>query len=309
MANHLSSAPHDAAFKGFMTKQSNARDFFEIHLPEHIKHLCDFDTLTLMNSAFVDSKLRTRFSDVIYSVQTKAGDSYIYLLVEHQSTPDKLISWRLMHYAFLAMNQHLQQGHKALPLVVPILFYHGETSPYPYVSPWTQCLPHPEIAHELYSNPFPLVDITVVDDHEIVSHRRIAVMELAMKHKKLRNNHQKVTEYFIQILNSHYNDKNDVITILNYLFIIMDSPYYTHIVETLINQAENHRGLIMNIAQRLKNEGKIEGKEEGRDETLQEIALKSLQLGLKIDLISTLTGLSLAEIQVLSNRPLTIIAP
>ncbi|WP_433587102.1 Rpn family recombination-promoting nuclease/putative transposase [Providencia alcalifaciens] len=308
MTNNVSSIPHDAAFKGFMTKQSNARDFFELHLPEQIKRLCDFDTLTLINSAFIDSKLRTRFSDVLYSVQTKMRDSYIYLLVEHQSTPDKLMGWRLMHYAFMAMNQHLQQGHKTLPLVVPILFYHGETSPYPYEEVWTQCLPHAEIAHALYSSPFPLVDITVVEDTEIVSHRKIAVMELAMKHKKLRNDHQKVTEHFVQILNSHYNDKNDVITILNYLFIIMDSPYYTSIVETLIDQAENHRGAIMNIAQRLKNEGKIEGKiegrvegkEEGREETLQQIALKSLQLGFSADVISEITGLSISEIQALN---------
>lgn len=296
MTNNASSIPHDAAFKGFMTKQSNARDFFELHLPEHIKHLCDFDTLSLINSAFIDSKLRTRFSDVLYSVQTKAGDSYIYLLVEHQSTPDKLMGWRLMHYAFMAMNQHLQQGHKTLPLVVPILFYHGETSPYPYEGTWTQCLPHAEIAHDLYSSPFPLVDITVVEDTEIVSHRKIAVMELAMKHKKLRNDHQRVTEHFVQILNSHYNDKDDVITILNYLFIIMDSPYYTYIVETLIDQAENHRETIMNIAQRLKNEGK----EKGKEETLQQVVLKSLQLGLSIDVIRKLTGLSDSEIQALN---------
>lgn len=296
MANNASSTPHDAAFKGFMTKQGNARDFFELHLPEHIKQLCDFDTLSLINSAFIDSKLRTRFSDVLYSVQTKAGDSYIYLLVEHQSTPDKFMGWRLMHYAFMAMNQHLQQGHKTLPLVVPILFYHGEVSPYPYKGSWTQCLPHAEIAHDLYSSPFPLVDITVVEDTEIVSHRKIAVMELAMKHKKLRNDHQRITEHFVQILNSHYNDKDDVITILNYLFIIMDSPYYTYIVETLIDQAENHRGTIMNIAQRLKNEGK----EKGKEETLQQVVLKSLQLGLSIDVIRKLTGLSDSEIQALN---------
>ncbi len=58
----------------------------------------------------------------------------------------------------------------------------------------------------------------------------------------------------------------------------------------------------MNIAQRLKNEGKIEGKiegrvegkeegrEEGREETLQQIALKSLQLGFSADVISKITG-------------------
>lgn len=106
------STAHDAAFKGFMTKIENARDFFDIHLPNHIKSLCDFNTLALTNSSFIDKQLRSRLSDVLYSVQTTHGKGYLYLLVEHQSTPDKLMAWRLMHYAFLAMNQHLQQGNK-----------------------------------------------------------------------------------------------------------------------------------------------------------------------------------------------------
>lgn len=81
-------------------------------MPEHIRSLCDFNTLALTNSSFIDKKLRSRLSDVLYTVQTEVGDGYLYLLIEHQSTPDKLMSWRLMHYSFLAMNQHLQQGHK-----------------------------------------------------------------------------------------------------------------------------------------------------------------------------------------------------
>ncbi|ETT05720.1 transposase, YhgA-like domain protein, partial [Providencia alcalifaciens F90-2004] len=43
--------PHDAAFKGFMTQIDSAKDFFDIHLPEHIKSLCDFNTLALTNSS------------------------------------------------------------------------------------------------------------------------------------------------------------------------------------------------------------------------------------------------------------------
>ncbi|MDE4733641.1 Rpn family recombination-promoting nuclease/putative transposase [Providencia rettgeri] len=186
MKKKTTSTIHDAAFKGFMTNIANARDFFEIHLPEHIKSLCDFNTLSLTNSSFIDKQLRSRLSDVLYSVRTSQGEGYIYLLVEHQSTPDKLMAWRLMHYAFLAMNQHMQQGNTTLPIVVPILFYHGGRSPYPYTQLWTECFPLPEIAHELYTQPFPLVDITVIDDNELVNHRKIAVMELAMKHKYLR---------------------------------------------------------------------------------------------------------------------------
>ncbi|EUD04562.1 hypothetical protein HMPREF1565_0981 [Providencia alcalifaciens RIMD 1656011] len=75
--------PHDAAFKGFMTQIDSAKDFFDIHLPEHIKSLCDFNTLPLTNSSFIDKQLRSRLSDVLYSVQTTEGEGYIYLLVEH----------------------------------------------------------------------------------------------------------------------------------------------------------------------------------------------------------------------------------
>ena len=70
-------------------------------------------------------------SDILYLVKTKEGDVPIYLLIEHQSRPDQMIAWRMMHYAFCTMNQHLQQGYKSLPLVVPILFYHGKKKPYP----------------------------------------------------------------------------------------------------------------------------------------------------------------------------------
>lgn len=42
------------------------------------------------------------------------------------------MAFRLMRYAIAAMQRHLDAGHKALPLVVPMLFYHGAASPYPF---------------------------------------------------------------------------------------------------------------------------------------------------------------------------------
>ncbi|WP_272682412.1 Rpn family recombination-promoting nuclease/putative transposase [Providencia sp. PROV120] len=295
---------HDAAFKGFMTQVDSAKDFFEIHLPEHIKALCDFSTLSLTNSSFIDKQLRSRLSDVLYSVQTTEGEGYIYLLVEHQSTPDKLMAWRLMHYAFLAMNQHLQQGHKTLPLVVPVLFYHGGRSPYPYSQLWTDCFPLPDIANALYTQPFPLVDVTVIDDNDLVNHRKVAVMELAMKHKYLRDEFDRVIPLLAQALNQQYNSDNDIITILNYLFIALDSPNFEHIVQQLSEQADKHQEVIVNIAQRLQDKGeKIgweKGREEGREEGMREaqimMARNLLKNGVSLELIIESTGLSREEL-------------
>ncbi|EPL9568598.1 Rpn family recombination-promoting nuclease/putative transposase [Providencia rettgeri] len=306
------SAAHDAAFKGFMTNIDSARDFFEIHLPEHIKSLCDFNTLTLTNSSFIDKQLRSRLSDILYSVQTTRGQGYLYLLVEHQSTPDKLMAWRLIHYAFLAMNQHMQQGNTTLPLVVPVLFYHGGCSPYPHSLLWTDCFPLAEVANQLYTQPFPLVDITVIDDNELVNHRKVAVMELAMKHKYLRDEFQRVLPLLAQALNKHYNSDNDVVTILNYLFIALDATNFEEVVQTLEEQTEQHRETVMSIAQRLQNKGRQEGiqqgiqqgkeegiqqgiqqgREEGRTEAMTTMAAQLLKNGVSPEIIMKSTGLS-----------------
>ncbi len=117
----------------------------------------------------------------------------------------------------------------------------------------------PDIANDLYSQPFPVVDITVIDDNELVNHRKVAVMELAMKHKDLRENVEKVTTLLAQAMNNNYHNNDDIITIFNYLFLTMDSPHFKIVVSQLINQIENNQEAIMNIAQRLKNQGMQEG--------------------------------------------------
>ncbi|MBC8949313.1 MULTISPECIES: Rpn family recombination-promoting nuclease/putative transposase [Xenorhabdus] len=312
MNKKTTSTPHDAAFKEFMTQIENAKDFFDIHLPEKIKQLCDLSTLALTNSSFIDRQLRSKMSDVLYSVKTQRGDGYIYVLVEHQSTPDKMMAWRMMHYSFMAMNQHLQQGNKALPLVVPVLFYHGNRSPYPFQQTWTQCFSLPELAEEIYFNPFPLVDVTVIDDNELVNHRKIAVMELAMKHKNLREEFKAVTTLLAQVLKHNYNSDNDVVTILNYLFNTMDSPYFVQVLQLLIEQADSHQEAIMSIAERLQEKGRKEGLQQGIQQGMQQgiqrgeekgqrearlkIARSLLKNGASIELIMESTGLSREEL-------------
>lgn len=50
---------------------------------------------------------------------------YIYVVIEHQSKPEELMAFRMMRYSIAAMQNHLDAGYKELPLVIPMLFYHG----------------------------------------------------------------------------------------------------------------------------------------------------------------------------------------
>ncbi len=182
MTESTTSSPHDAVFKTFMFTPETARDFLEIHLPEPLRKLCNLQTLRLEPTSFIEKSLRAYYSDVLWSVETSDGDGYIYCVIEHQSSAEKNMAFRLMRYATAAMQRHLDKGYDRVPLVVPLLFYHGETSPYPYSLNWLDEFDDPQLARQLYTEAFPLVDITIVPDDEIMQHRRIALLELIQKH-------------------------------------------------------------------------------------------------------------------------------
>ncbi len=52
------------------------------------------------------------------------------------------------------MQRHLDKGYDRVPLVVPLLFYHGETSPYPYSLNWLDEFDDPQLARQLYTELF-----------------------------------------------------------------------------------------------------------------------------------------------------------
>src|SRR2546430_995733 len=72
-------------------------------------------------------------------------------------------------------------------MVVPLLLYHGIESPYPYSLCCLDCFADPNLARQLYASAFPLIDVTVMPDDEIIQHRRMALLELIQKHIRQRD--------------------------------------------------------------------------------------------------------------------------
>ena len=129
-----------------MASPEVARDFVSLHLPEEYRQLCDLSTLRLEPCTFVDQDLKQYACDALFSMKTVSGeDGYVYCLVEHQSTENAYMAFRMLRYAVAAMQRHVE-AHKVLPLVIPVLFYHGERSPYPYSMNWLEYFRNPELA-------------------------------------------------------------------------------------------------------------------------------------------------------------------
>lgn len=290
------STPHDALFKTFLKYPETARDFLEIHLPLELYRLCDMQTLKLEPASFIEENLRAYYSDVLWSVNTTEGEGYIYVVIEHQSRPDAHMAFRLMRYAIAAMQSHLDAGHKTLPLVVPMLFYHGVDSPYPYSLCWLDEFADPSVARRLYTAAFPLVDITVVPDEEIMQHRRMALLELIQKHIRQRDLMGLVEKLGSLLVNECAND-SQLKALFNYLRQQHGyKPRFARFMRALASQVPEHKESYVDIFEKYQRAAQRKGKREGRHEEALRIARVMLEDGLDRELVARMTGLSDDEI-------------
>lgn len=256
----------------------------------------------------MEEDLRQYFSDILYSLKTTSrDDGYIHVLIEHQSSPDRHMAFRLMRYAIAAMQRHLDAGHKKLPLVIPILFYSGKRSPYPYSTRWLDEFSIPAFASRLYSNAFPLVDVTVIPDEEIVGHRSMAALTLLQKHIHQRDLAELIDK-LAPVTLADYLSSSQVISLVNYLLQAGETADADLFVRTLAQRVPQHEDALMTIAQQLEQKGIEKGLEEGlqlgeqrglvkgRSEGERSAALKiartMLQNGLPPSLVAEMTGLS-----------------
>lgn len=299
MSKKTTPVPHDAAFKAFLTHPDTARDFIQLHVPAEFCAICDLSTLRLESGSFVEEDLRAYYSDVLYSVKTIEGDGYIHVLIEHQSTPDRHMAFRLMRYAIAAMQRHLDAGNKELPLVVPVLFYTGRRSPYPYSTNWLQEFSDPDMAARLYGTAFPLVDVTVIPDDEIMTHRSMAALTLLQKHIHGRDLSELLDRLAATLLTGHLTGQQ-LVSLINYLIQAGETDDAEAFVRNLAQKVPQHEDALMTIAQQLEQKGieigrqlgEMKGREEGKFEEKLELAGKMLKIGYSLQSIKELTGLS-----------------
>ena len=121
------SNPHDRFFKEVFSRQEVAEDFLRNYLPQEVFDCLVPESLHLTKDSFVDKELGVYYSDLLYQIDLRDGsDSYVYVLFEHKSYPESLISFHLLRYMVKIWEQHLKQKMSGdFPIIIPIVIYHG----------------------------------------------------------------------------------------------------------------------------------------------------------------------------------------
>nr|WP_318384893.1 Rpn family recombination-promoting nuclease/putative transposase [uncultured Enterobacter sp.] len=282
--------PHDAVFKTFLSRTETARDFIEIHLPPSLKRICNLETLRLEPGSFIEDDLRPYYSDILYSLETRSGRGYVHVLIEHQSSPDKHMAFRLIRYAIAAMQRHLEAGHKTLPLVIPILFYQGRRSPYPWTMNWLDDFHEPDIARHIYSNAFPLVDITVIPDDDIMQHRSMAALTLIQKHIRERDIAQ-LQDRLASLLLRENMSGQQITVLINYMVQAGETQDVQALLYELAQRVPQQGEKLMTMAEQLKQIGRNEGIEQGIRQGIEQGVQEGMQKGKRAALLDVVKAM------------------
>ncbi|EDR2901317.1 Rpn family recombination-promoting nuclease/putative transposase [Salmonella enterica subsp. enterica] len=300
---------HDPLFKLFLREPETARDFLAVHLPQDIRSLVNLDSLKLESGSYVDEQLKEQHSDILYSVKMAQGEQCLfYCVVEHQSTEDEMMAWRMMKYTIRAMSDHLNKGYRTLPVVVPLLFYHGDVRPYPYSMDWLDCFEQPELARRVLSKPWPLIDVSELNDDDIKSHRRMALLEMVQRDIRLRDGKELLAR-LVQLIQMKLNSREQVEAVLRYTIMNgMTGEDITPYINQLSGDIPEYEDLMGTIAQQLEDKGIQKGIQQGIEQERQaslererrkllDAARALLDNGVSLEVVIKSTGLSREELE------------
>ncbi|MBM9537379.1 Rpn family recombination-promoting nuclease/putative transposase [Desulfobulbus alkaliphilus] len=119
--------PHDKLIKQILGEPENAASFLAANLPAELVSHLDLKTLTVVQASFIDAQFTQSEADLLFSVTIANRPGYVYLLIEHQSSPDVWMKLRLLSYMVRVWKrfQREKPASQRLPAIIPLLVFHG----------------------------------------------------------------------------------------------------------------------------------------------------------------------------------------
>ena len=318
--------PHDRLFRAVFSDAAEAASLLQAAVPRELRENVDWDSLRLVEGTFVDDDLRQSESDLLfeadYGKETerhgKGKDRLrLYLLFEHQSTPDVWMRYRLLKYCCRIWDADQRDDPRRTELrpVVPLVFYQGGRA-WQHSTEFADLFPVavrdwpwvPRFEHVL-------LDQTRLDPGDVVGAPMGRIVQLLMMAAFGRHagtaleTAANLAASLVSVGTVDY-----IRTIAVYLFSMPEKAVADAFDEALRRHQGGQGEGIMSYAQELLEEGwakgraagKAEGKEEGREEGLQRGKVEAveglLRIGVGWDVIASATGIDEARFRALRER-------
>lgn len=268
------SGPHDAVFRRILGEPVNAASQLRAVLPPALTERLHLDRLVRIPASFVDDALRWRHSDLLFSAPTSAGEAFVYVLVEHQSSTDPLMPFRMLQYMVRIWDYYLREHPQAirLPAVIPLVVHHDRRR-------WTGPTQLRDLLHldpdtaeaaraYLPEFQFLLDDLACVDEHTLrvrpltaPTRVTLLLLKIAAGNPRLAEDLQPWVDELRAVL-ARPGGLDEFTSLLRYIEVVGEAPadQLHKLVSQLGPQAEE---AYVTTAEMLRAEGEARGRAEG----------------------------------------------
>ena len=308
----------DRSTRWLFEDKEYVRDLVEIVASE-LAVCIDFRRLSQMDRTFIPDTLRAHQSDVVFTApfQTESGtdELLIYILIEHQSTVDPIMGFRVLFYMMQIWDtQRREWEANKVPKsqwrfrpIIPIVYYTGEDR-------WSNPLTLEAIMDipDVLARFVPKYDTLFLSVNETeAADLKETDLPLGWLLTVLQQKNADIETISTTLLEAvpHVKHLHKAITYL-VLFILHQRPAAEHkdLIRLVEQQAQDME--VENMAQSIIEISKEEGIEEGREETKREVIIKLLEI--KFDnvpesIINKINGIqSLSRLNSLFEKAATI---
>jgi len=274
--------PHDVFFKDTMSKLENARSFLKEYLPRDLLEIIDLKKLSLEKDSFIDEKLKEFFSDLLYKVQIQGQEGYVYILMEHKSTPAPQVALQLLEYMVRCWRAKADAKER-LPVIIPLVLYHGEAK-WNISQQFAALIAQHDARLSKYIPDFHylLHDVSSCEEDNIRGITQLKVFLWLLKYIRNPILEIKLRQIF-QIFSKDYDSKY-MGTIVLYLYYGAELPIekLIQISKESLSQGENDMvSTAQQLIQKGIQQGRQEGIQQGRQEGIQQERQQAIEQGLK----------------------------
>ena len=310
-SNSITNSEHDKLFKKLLENREQTAKFLDMVLGSGKDITAK--NLELYNKEFITDKFEKNETDIVY----KVTNLNVYIIIEHQSTEDRTMPYRVRRYKMALMEsvinkKEMKKANYKLPRIIAIVLYTGKQK---WENLKLEDMQEPLKWYKEVDNEFILVDVNSFKKEEILEGNLIITKVMLLEREE---NPEDFIKYLYIIIDRE-KIKQDIQykellkILIQYIFINERYASLRKKIEIMINKIFDEEGddeTMSHVTQLLdeafdqaerrgEKRGEIRGERKGETKKQKEIAKAMKENKLSYKIISQCTGLKLEEIEAL----------
>ncbi len=308
-SNSITNSEHDKLFKKILENRGQTAKFLDMVLGSGKDITAK--NLELYNKEFITDKFEKNETDIVY----KVTNLNVYIIIEHQSTADRTMPYRVRKYKTALMDsainkKEMKKASYKLPRIIAIVLYTGKQK---WENLKLEDMQEPLKWYKEDYDEFILVDANNLKKEEILEGNLIITKVMLLEREENLEDVIKDIEIIMdkEKIKQDIQYKELLKIFIEYTFINEKYKAIRKYIETLINKIFDEEGDDVEMShvtqlfdeafdkaeKRGEKRGEIRGERKGETKKQKEIAKAMKENKLSYKIISQCTGLKLEEIE------------